>query len=164
MNSSEKAKQRRWEEVLSQWHNRAPICRTFGMSLDYDEHGNARIELPHNPRIDHGMGGIHGGVIATLLDNAGWFTVATRFDHWIATLEFHVRLLDHAEKCDLVASGSIVRLGKTISTAEMKVCRKDGKAIAVGSGSFVLTGVERPQEQDAIHAILKKYEGLFPGS
>ena len=31
-------------------------------------------------------------VIATLLDNAGWFTAAVEYDTWIATVELTVRL------------------------------------------------------------------------
>ncbi|HKZ51822.1 MAG TPA: PaaI family thioesterase [Candidatus Acidoferrales bacterium] len=68
--------QRRRDELLHLFNHTAPIARTFGMKLSYTDEGNAVIELPYNPALDHALGGIHGGIYATLLDSAGWFTAA----------------------------------------------------------------------------------------
>jgi uncharacterized protein (TIGR00369 family) len=119
----------------------APIVRTYGMSLSYDAEGRAVWEMPYNSNFDHAAGGIHGGVFATLLDNAGWFTVAPYFENWISTIEYETRLLEHVEKEDLKAVGEIVKLGKRISFAEMKIWSGSGKLVATGSGSFTTTQV-----------------------
>lgn len=150
------------QKTLMNWHNRAPICRTFGMTLSYDQEECAVIHLPHNPRIDHGFGGIHGGVFATLLDNAGWFTVGPRFNTWLATVELQTRFLEHGENCDLIATGKIVRLGKLISVVEMQVCNAEGKIMSVGSGTFATTSVARPTDENQINEILKRYASFFP--
>ena len=55
------------------------------------------------------------------------------FCTWVATIEFHVRLLEHVENSDLIATGHVVSLGKTISVAEMQVCKPDGQPIALGT-------------------------------
>jgi len=60
----------RIEELLHLFHE-APIARYFGMTLSYTEEGNAVVDLPYNPDLDHGGGGIHGGVYAAMLDSAG---------------------------------------------------------------------------------------------
>jgi acyl-coenzyme A thioesterase PaaI-like protein len=69
---------------LIEFAKQAPIVKTFGMSLQYKVQGQAIWELPHNPGLDHAGGDVHGGIIATLLDNAGWFTAAPYFDTWIS--------------------------------------------------------------------------------
>lgn len=121
---------------------RAPIKKTFGMTLRYDENGSAIFELPYNPNLDHFLGGIHGGVISTLLDNAGWFTVAARHDHWVATAEIQVRLLEPAAKVALSSRGWILKEGSRLTVAEMEVrVRESDRLVARASGTFVVTSV-----------------------
>lgn len=119
----------------------APIIKTFGMSLQYDDQQQAVVELPYNPAFDHALGGTHGGVIAMMLDTAGWFTVAPYYGSWIATVEFHVRLLEPATGQALRATGKLIRIGKRLAVAEMEVRSADKRLIARGSGTFSLTSV-----------------------
>jgi len=128
-------------EKLIALFNSAPIIQSFGMKLSYDEAGRALVRLPFNPNFDHAFHQIHGGVMATMLDTAGWFTAAPHFDNWIATVEFQTRLLEPVEKVDLVAAGRIVRLGKRIAVCEMEVRTAAEKLIALGAGTFTATSV-----------------------
>lgn len=84
---------------------------------------------------------MHGGAIATLLDNAGWFTAATRYDTWIATTDLHVQLLENVQGQALRARGELIRAGKRLATARMEVRLTDGKLVAIGSGTFAVTSV-----------------------
>ena len=131
---------KRREEIIKLFDT-APIKHVYGMELSYDNQGNAVFDLPYNSKFDHAMGGTHGGAIATLLDNAGWFTLAPHFDHWIATVEFSTRLLAPVSQSHLRAIGKIIRLGKKISVAEMKVTTDKEDLIACGSGTFMVTSV-----------------------
>ncbi|MFD0391459.1 PaaI family thioesterase [Tistrella bauzanensis] len=70
-----------------------PIARSMGLTLSYDEDGNAVIFMPRNPGFDHGMKDTHGGVLAAMLDSAGWFTVAAQCAKMILTSDLHVRML-----------------------------------------------------------------------
>lgn len=128
-------------EKLIALFDTAPIKRAFGMELKYTAEGNAVFNMPYNQSFDHALGGIHGGVISTLLDNAGWFTAALNYDTWIATIDLHVQLIDHAEKTDLVSRGFLVRAGKKIATSRMEVIGANGKLIATGSATFSVTSI-----------------------
>ena len=121
----------------------APIKHTFGMDLSYDHQGRAVFDQPYNPGLDHALKGVHGGVIATLLDNAGWFTAAAYYDTWIATVEMSVRLHEHVSAEDLQSRGRIIRLGRRISVCAMEVRTAAGRLIATGQGTFTSTGVAR---------------------
>ncbi len=129
-------------ELLELFNQHAPIGRHFGMRLSY-EGAQAVFRMPYNPALDHALGQTHGGAIATMLDNAGWFTVAPYFETWIATVEFHVRLHRPVAKQELVARGRLVNLGRRLSTAEMEVRNERGRLVATGSGSFTVTSALR---------------------
>ena len=126
-------------QALADLFGRAPIKRTFGMELSFDEQDGAVFELPHNPDLEHAERDTHGGVIATLLDNAGWFTAAVPYDTWIVTAEMQMRLLEPARREDLRATGRLVRAGGSIAVAEMEVRTVAGRLVATGSGTFAVT-------------------------
>jgi uncharacterized protein (TIGR00369 family) len=126
------------QQQLVALFERAPIKRTFGMLLHY-EGESAVFDLPYNAGLDHAMGGIHGGVFATLLDNAGWFSAAAFYSSWIATVDLHVRLLEPVSGKALVARGRVVRHGKRLAMADMEVRTADGELVATGTGSFAVT-------------------------
>ncbi|MDP8222644.1 MAG: PaaI family thioesterase [Candidatus Lernaella stagnicola] len=124
---------------LIELFDHAPIKHHFGMIFSYDEHGNAIFDLPYNPHLNHAFGDVHGGALATIFDNAGWFTVATRYDMWVATADLHMRLLDQVHRADLRATGRLVRAGKKLAVAEMEIRSADDRLIAVGTGGFAVT-------------------------
>ncbi len=132
------------QQALLALFEAAPIARTYGMTASFPEPGRARFDLPYNPNFDHGMHQIHGGTIATLLDNAGWFTAAVHYGTWIATVEFQVRLLMPAEAVHLYSIGRVVRAGKRLAVAEMEVRDPDDGLVATGSGTFAVSKIPYP--------------------
>ncbi len=130
---------RRTEEILAEKFNNAPIARFFGMRLHYPRKAEAVVELPYNPNLNHALGGIHGGVIATLIDIAGWFSSAACHEgNWIATAQLNVNLVEHVEGRSLRAEGKVVRRGKRVDFCEVKCFDSDNRLIATGTGVFVV--------------------------
>lgn len=128
-------------EELQILYQRALIGKIFGMKLSFDDRFRAVFDLPFNPELCHGIGDVHGGVISTLLDNAGWFTIAPYYSTWISTVDLYVQLLEPARKEHLKSFGSISRLGKSLAFAQMEVKSVSGRLIATGSGTFSVTSV-----------------------
>jgi uncharacterized protein (TIGR00369 family) len=123
---------------LVQLFDLAPMKRTFGMRFIY-QGDCAAFVLPYNPGLDHALGGVHGGVIATLIDNAGWFTAAAYYDTWLATVDLNVRLLEPAREEDLEARGKLVRGGRRLAMTDMEVRTAKGLLVATGTGTFAVT-------------------------
>jgi uncharacterized protein (TIGR00369 family) len=119
---------------------RAPIAHYLGMKLSFDDQGNAIVELPHNPNLDHPLGGVHGGVYATLLDTAGWYTAAAGHDpgSWLATAEMSIHFLLPVERTALRAVGRPIRRGKHQDVAEVHLYDGEGRLVAHATGTFVL--------------------------
>ena len=139
--------QRRAAQLIALFQ-RAPIGKTFGMTLDYTADFEAVFDLPHNRALQHAMGDTHGGAIATLLDNAGWFTAAVHYENWIATVDLQVKILEPCRQEDLRATGRLVRAGKRLAVAEMKVRAAGDRLVAVGSGTFSATAVVIPEPEE----------------
>ena len=135
---------KRREELLHVFNEVAPIARTFGMKLAYTDDDRAIITLAYNPALDHALGDIHGGVFATMLDNAGWFTAALgRNDScWVATSELSLHLLRRATATTLRAEAWYLKRGKRQDVLEMKLTDAAGELVAHATGTFItLPGV-----------------------
>ena len=143
----EKDHRQRRAKQLEALFAKAPIGKTFGMKLSYTADCEAVFDFNHHSGLEHAMGDTHGGVIATLLDNAGWFTVAPRYDSWIATVDLQVRILEPCRKENLRAKGRLVRAGRSLAVAEMEVRTAAGRRVAVGSGTFSVTSLRIPEER-----------------
>ncbi|MDY7042216.1 MAG: PaaI family thioesterase [Chloroflexota bacterium] len=130
----------RIEELLRMFNETARIARHLGMTLSFTDEANAVIDLPYNPNLDHALGGIHGGVYATMLDSAGWFAAAAAHDEpcWIATSEVSIHFLEPAEHASLRAVGRLLKRGKRQDVAEMHLYDGQGRLIGHGTGTFVV--------------------------
>ena len=128
------------QQLLHTFNEVAPIAATFGMSLSYNEQGQAVVDLPYNPGLDHAQGGVHGGVYATMLDTAGWFTAAAAHDVgcWLATSEMSIHLLLPVERAPLRAVGRLIKRGKRQDVAEMHLYDGDGRLVGHATGTFIL--------------------------
>jgi uncharacterized protein (TIGR00369 family) len=119
------------------FNQRAPIARTFGMSLAYDAQGRALIDLPYNPDLDHAGEGVHGGVIMTMLDNAGWFTCALANESGlVVTSELSTRILRPAARTALKARGEMIKAGRRQNVAEMYCWDERENLVAHAVGTF----------------------------
>lgn len=128
-----------FSKKLQNMFHQAPIAKSMGITMEYNQNGQAIFHMPYNSNFDHALGGVHGGVYATLLDNAGWFTAALRYSTWIVTVEFSTRLLEGVVKEDLYSIGTLVRTGKRISSCSMELFTKSDKLVAIGQGTFSVT-------------------------
>ncbi len=127
-------------ELLQMFNKVAPIARYFGMRLSYYDEGQAIVDLPYNPNLDHALGGVHGGVYATMLDTAGWFTAAAAHDRscWMATAEMSVHFLAPAQRCTLRAVGRLLKQGKRQNVAEMHLYDGEGHLVGHATGTFII--------------------------
>ena len=146
---------RRIAELLHTFNEVAPIARYFGMRLSYNDEGQAIVDLAYNPDLDHALDGIHGGVYATMLDTAGWFTAAAAHDEscWLATAEMSVHFLAPVERTSLQAIGRLIKRGKRQDVAEMHLYDGQGRLVGHATGTFVLLpGIPRdvhiPRDED----------------
>jgi uncharacterized protein (TIGR00369 family) len=85
--------------------------------------GVAVIELPHRSDLTQQHGYFHGGVTSAIADNAGGCAAYTLFPPQsdILTVEFKINLLAPAAGDKLVALGTVIKSGRTLTVCELKV-------------------------------------------
>lgn len=113
------------------------------------------LRQPYDPKLSifPESGVVHGGVIAALVDVAGAVACGLPLGRPTPTANFRVDFLKSPQKCDLIATGRLVRSGKTISIADVEISDDAGQIYAVGRGTFstsaafkaIADGAERAQ-------------------
>jgi uncharacterized protein (TIGR00369 family) len=130
------AMQRLTSELLrppfNQWLDLRPVsvdeaAREVVVSLSY------RPEFSYDP--DKAL--YHGGVVASLIDVAGYAAVAIWSDGPVPTAMLHIEYLAAAPAGDLVARGVVRKRGRALSRVDIEVMA-DGKLVALGRGTFAM--------------------------
>lgn len=130
----------RMDEYIATFKQLSPINRYFGMELSFADGGSAVVDLPYNPNLDHGMGGIHGGVYATLMDTAGWYTAVMALDKdcWVATTELSIHLLEPVKRTSLRAVGRLLKAGKRQNIVEIFLYDGNRSLVGHATGTFMI--------------------------
>lgn len=90
--------------------------------------------LPDRPEV-------HGGILAALVDITGHATIAAKLRHSVATIDMRVDYLRLAGGAELRAVGTVVKIGRTIGIADIKISDDTGKAVAIGRASYLCASV-----------------------
>lgn len=134
----------RRRSFLLDFFRQAAIVQSLGMELAYQE-GRAVVALPPNPGLQHPLKQLHGGMVGTVLDSAAWFDAAPYYGVWISTTDYHVRLLEPVDQgVEIRAVATPIRLGRRTAVARVRVERRDGSLVAVGSATMVTSSEELP--------------------
>eukprot|EP01102_Stenamoeba_stenopodia_P022892 TRINITY_DN9704_c0_g1_i1.p1 TRINITY_DN9704_c0_g1~~TRINITY_DN9704_c0_g1_i1.p1 ORF type:complete len:161 (-),score=21.08 TRINITY_DN9704_c0_g1_i1:110-592(-) len=120
----------------------APIAKLFGMKMDFNSQKGAICSLPYNPQLDHAFRMTHGGVFATILDTACWFTIAhahKREDRVrIVTVDLTVKYFKSARKTSLRGVGRVIKKGMKIDVVEAFLIDDKNSVVGHATASFMI--------------------------
>jgi uncharacterized protein (TIGR00369 family) len=77
----------------------------------------------------------HGGAIAALIDHAGGLAVGVALGHSGPTGDLHIRFLRIPDGSPIRADATVLRTGRRLAIAEVRVYGQSGKLSAVGTMS-----------------------------
>ncbi|MCM3882731.1 PaaI family thioesterase [Frankia sp. R82] len=119
------------------------VGHSLGIDLVTLDIGRSVWTFRPSPAAANAMLTVHGGVIATLMDTAMGSAVYTRLpaDTYYTTLELKVNFVRPVSlTADLVTcEAKAVHVGRRTATAEASVVNTDGKLIAHGSCTCLVT-------------------------
>lgn len=123
-------------ETLSFAHS--PYMRSLGLELVAAEKGRVEIRLPFREDFLRGDGAdwLHGGVVGALIDIVGDYAIITEVGTGVPTIDLRIDYLRPARRGDLLAVGRTVRVGRTVSVADIEVRDAAGTLVAVGRGCY----------------------------
>lgn len=110
--------------------NRQQAMALIGASMPVVEAGYTEIHLPHKPEVTQQHGFIHGGVVGMIADSAAGYAAntLTPADASVLTVEYKMNLLAPADGELLIAQGSVLKYGRTLTVTRGEVFAvKDGK-------------------------------------
>ncbi|NCC23663.1 MAG: PaaI family thioesterase [Deltaproteobacteria bacterium] len=119
-----------------------PFNAFLGLKVLHLEPGDCRLLLPFRSEFvgDARRGALHGGVISTLIDVCGGFTVWSRghVDDRVATIDLRVDYLMPAVDGDIVAHGRLRLLGNRVGNAQVEVFSREhpDRLLAEGKGVY----------------------------
>src|SRR3989442_5052065 len=110
----------------------APVGKLIGFGPTSVETGRAVFELEAGPQHANPMGTLHGGVICDVADAAMGVAYASTLGEGesFTTLELKINFLRPFRSGTLIATGRVVKAGRTIGLAECDVTDSEGRLIA----------------------------------
>jgi uncharacterized protein (TIGR00369 family) len=120
--------------------NASPFPAHMSMRLASIEFDKAVIELTAATHHLQAYGILHGGVLATLIDTATFWSVFLRIpeDDGLVNVDLKLNYLKPVENGLLTAEGRAVRSGNTISYAEARVENASGDLVAHGTSTLMI--------------------------
>jgi len=122
-----------------------PVASLIGFELTAIEPGRAVIELVAEARHANPMGTLHGGILCDIADAAMGMAFASTLDEGetFTTLELKINFLKPVWTGRLVATGRVVKGGRTIVLVECDVVDEKERLVARASSTcMTLRGEE----------------------
>lgn len=122
------------------------LARYFNEEVTFSKHIGAKVEAVARGRATcymdvadihkNGTGSLHGGVYASLIDNAMGLAVLALVGVRTATIEMNVHFLGAVTEGRITCNSEVVHRTRRTATAEAKVHDADGNLVAIGTGAF----------------------------
>ena len=122
------------------------LARYFNEEVTFSRHIGAKVEEVEPGRsvlhIDvedihlNGTGTMHGGVYASLIDNAMGLSVLALVGVRTATIQMNVHFLGAVNSGRITCESKILHRTRRTATAEAKVYDSEGNLVALGTGAF----------------------------
>ncbi len=127
----------------------SPYPSHMSMALNKIKLDRAEVVLDLGPYHMQPFGIVHGGVLATLIDTATFWSafLCLPEDTGLVNVDLKLNYLKPAMEGRLTAFGTCIQAGKSISYSEARVEDKSGKIIAHGTSTLMALpgkGLELP--------------------
>ncbi|WP_053058047.1 PaaI family thioesterase [Rubrobacter aplysinae] len=122
------------------------LARYFDEAISFSRHIGSRVEKVEPGRAilyidveDHhlnGNGTLHGGVYASLIDNAMGISVLSKVGLRAATIQMDTRFLGPVNGGRIICHAEVLHRTRRMATAQGSVYDEEGNLVAMGTGTF----------------------------
>jgi uncharacterized protein (TIGR00369 family) len=122
---------------LAQYFNEeVTFSKHIGAKVKEVEPGRSVISIDVEDIHLNGTGTLHGGVYASLIDNAMGLSVLALVGVRTATIEMNVHFLGAVNEGRITCESEVLHRTRRTATAEAKVHDAEGNLVALGTGAF----------------------------
>lgn len=122
-----------------------PFNKFLGFRVLVIEPGRAEFEAPWRDEFvgDPMKPAVHGGVISTLIDTVGGMAVWSELENpmqRVSTIDLRIDYLRPGKMETLVAEAVVVRVGRSVGVADMRVFQRSApkETVATGKGVYAI--------------------------
>jgi uncharacterized protein (TIGR00369 family) len=128
-----------FERIGRESFDRQGAMHLIGAELVRIDPGLVEVAVDFRPELSQQHGFFHAGIVATIADTAGGYAAFTLFPPGagVLTVEFKINLLAAADGERVVATGQVIRSGRTLT-----VCRLDAHVAKGGKRTHCATGMQ----------------------
>lgn len=118
---------------------RSPFHQWLGVRLHLLSEDSVELLMPWRSEFVSvaEIGYTHGGILAALVDIAGDYAIAARLGHGLPTVDMRVDYHRPARPGPLLAKANVIKLGRTLCTAEARIHDDEGVLVASGRGLYL---------------------------
>ena len=135
-----------FEQRVRASYARQAAMATLGATLSQVAPGQVVIELPFRPDLTQQHGFFHAGIAGTVADSAGGYAGYSLMpaETSVLSVEYKINLMAPADGERLVATGQVVRPGRTLTVCDLEVIViKNGERTLCARGMQTLICLER---------------------
>lgn len=139
------------------------MLRDLMISVQFEEKTRCVARAPVVPQICTDRGGVHAGVVATLVDLLGAsLAIRAIYPDWIATAGLSIYMNRPAISGTVVASGTVVRAGQSVNVIDVDISEElDNSASPRKSiGCAIMTYSRLPRRNDTIEVEADSVDGI----
>ncbi len=121
----------RFADRIRDSFSRQKAMTLIGASLASVAPGAVEIALPFREDLTQQKGFVHGGILGMIADSACGYAAFSLMPAGcsLVTVEYKINILSPA-RGSLVARGTVIRPGRTLTVARAEVYARDGKHVA----------------------------------
>lgn len=127
----------------SLYPDRVAYENTLGLRLVKRHRDRVTLEVPIRPDILNGNGVMHGGVLASVADEAAWHVILHALgmkDRNMTTSELKINYLRPIAGKKVIARGYVVKIGKTLCVTRIDLMDENKKLGALAIVTYMLLG------------------------
>jgi uncharacterized protein (TIGR00369 family) len=112
--------------------------------LEVDERaGSVTVRLPIRPEFGRlpGRPELHGAIVAAMVDISGHAAIAAKLLHSVATVDMRVDYLRLAGGTELLATATVIKIGRTIGVVDVRIIDDQKRLVAIGRAAYVTKSV-----------------------
>lgn len=125
--------------AIQQAVQESPFPQLIAMRLESIAFDRATVILESDTKHLQPFGIVHGGVLATVIDTATFWSVFMRIpeDHGLVNVDLKLNYLKSVKNGTLRAEGRAIRSGRSISYAEARVYDERDELLAHGTSTLI---------------------------
>ena len=124
------------DRLARYFNEEVTLSRHIGAKVSEVEAGRADVYIDVEEVHLNGTGTLHGGVYASLIDNAMGLSVLALVGVRSATIQMDVHFLGSVSEGRIICRSEVVHRTRRTATAEAKVHDETGNLVAMGTGTF----------------------------